>query len=434
MERIRTIMEYIQKHYTDKITLKDLADQIHLCRSECCRMFKRCMNETMFEYLLYYRIEKRLELLRCDPPQNTVLIEPLEDAVQFPAPLLHSSQFPFQPTHLFSDLRRLSAADVRCKLLGVFPGHCCHPPQILQDHVIQYALPDIVGGAEGAVLLVSPAGEVVVGPAHGMGAVEHHGAPAVGAHHQPGILVLFIHVGAPPLVLAHPLDNVIAMGTLAGNIGISLVRVLCGYAAAVLLGVPLGVAMGYYAGLHRLLNLFLGMFRPIPPLAWVPLVLAWFGVSSLATAMGLPRSELYYYLNNLKISMLFIIFIGALFPILTSAVHGVQTVNRTLVDSARVLGASERDIFTKILLPAAAPSIVNGLRIGLGVAWMCLVSAEMLPGSLSGVGYLITHAYTVGRTDVVIAGMISISVVGALLDMAFQWIERRKYAWKQFSR
>ena len=169
-------------------------------------------------------------------------------------------------------------------------------------------------------------------------------------------------------LLAHPLDNVIAMGTLAGNIGISLVRVLCGYAAAVLLGVPLGVAMGYYAGLHRLLNLFLGMFRPIPPLAWVPLVLAWFGVSSLATAMGLPRSELYYYLNNLKISMLFIIFIGALFPILTSAVHGVQTVNRTLVDSARVLGASERDIFTKILLPAAAPSIVNGLRIGLGLS------------------------------------------------------------------
>lgn len=235
-------------------------------------------------------------------------------------------------------------------------------------------------------------------------------------------------------LLAHPFTAVIGMGTLAGNIAISLVRVLCGYAAAVLIGVPLGVAMGYYAGLHRLLNLFLGMFRPIPPLAWVPLVLAWFGVSSLATVMGLPRSALYYYCNNLKISMLFIIFIGALFPILTSSVHGVQTVSRILVDSARVLGASEKDIFLKILLPAAAPSIVNGLRIGLGVAWMCLVSAEMLPGSLSGVGYLITHAYTVGRTDVVIAGMISISVVGALLDMGFQWVERRKYAWKQLSR
>ena len=243
----------------------------------------------------------------------------------------------------------------------------------------------------------------------------------------------------PPLgqvadLLAHPTENVISMGTLAGNIGISMVRVLCGYALAVAVGVPLGVAMGYYGGLFRLLNAFLGMFRPIPPLAWVPLVLAWFGVSSLATLADLPRGQLYYYFNKLKISMLFIIFIGALFPVLTSSVHGVQTVSRTLIDSARVLGASERDIFVKILLPAAAPSIVNGLRIGLGVAWMCLVSAEMLPGSLSGVGYLITHAYTVGRTDVVITGMVSISAIGALLDFGFQWIEKHKYSWKQLSR
>lgn len=243
----------------------------------------------------------------------------------------------------------------------------------------------------------------------------------------------------PPLeqvaaLLAHPRESIISMGTLAGNIGISMVRVLSGYALAVLIGIPLGVAMGYYGTLFRLLNAFLGMFRPIPPLAWVPLVLAWFGVASLATLADLPRGQLYSYFNNLKLSMLFIIFIGALFPILTSSVHGVRTVNRTLLDSARVLGASEKDIFLKILLPAASPSIVNGLRIGLGVAWMCLVSAEMLPGSLSGVGYLITHAYTVGRTDVVIAGMISISAVGALLDFGFQWIEKKKYAWKQLSR
>lgn len=243
----------------------------------------------------------------------------------------------------------------------------------------------------------------------------------------------------PPLeqvaaLLGRPLDNLISMGSLLGNIGISLARVLCGYSLAVLVGVPLGVAMGYHAGLFRLCNTFLGIFRPIPPLAWVPLVLAWFGVASLATLAGLPRGEAYYYFNNLKISMLFIIFVGALFPVLTSSVHGVQTVNRTLVDAARVLGAKKRDIFCKILLPAAAPSIVNGLRIGLGVAWMCLVSAEMLPGSLSGVGYLITHAYTVGRTDVVITGMISISLVGALLDFGFQWWERHAFAWKQLSR
>lgn len=236
------------------------------------------------------------------------------------------------------------------------------------------------------------------------------------------------------LLLSRPHADVISMGSLAANIAISLVRVLCGYALAVGIGVPLGVAMGYWSPLHRTLDTFLGMFRPIPPLAWVPLVLAWFGVASLATLADLPRGPAYYYLNNLKLSMLFIIFIGAFFPVLTSAIHGVRTVNRTLIDAARVLGAAPRHIFCKILLPAAAPSIVNGLRIGLGVAWMCLVSAEMLPGSLSGVGYLITHAYTVGRTDVVIAGMVSISVVGVLLDMGFQWLEKRKYAWKQYAR
>lgn len=236
------------------------------------------------------------------------------------------------------------------------------------------------------------------------------------------------------LLLSQPGADVISMGSLAGNICISLVRVLCGYALAVAIGVPLGVGMGYWPALHRTLDTFLGMFRPIPPLAWVPLVLAWFGVASLATMIDLPRGPAYYYLNNLKLSMLFIIFIGAFFPVLTSAIHGVRTVNNTLIDAARVLGASRCDIFMKILLPAAAPSIVNGLRIGLGVAWMCLVSAEMLPGSLSGVGYLITHAYTVGRTDVVIAGMVSISVVGVLLDAGFQWLERHKYAWKQYAR
>ncbi len=80
------------------------------------------------------------------------------------------------------------------------------------------------------------------------------------------------------------------------------------------------------------------------------------------------------------------------------------------------------------------PSIVNGLRVGLGLAWMCLVSAEMLPGSISGVGYLITHAYTLARTDVVVAGMAGIGFVGALLDYGFRRIEERKFQWVRLSR
>jgi NitT/TauT family transport system permease protein len=235
-------------------------------------------------------------------------------------------------------------------------------------------------------------------------------------------------------LLLRPTESLISMGSLLLNTAISLVRVLVGYGLAVLIAVPLGLAMGYYGGFHRLLSGFLGLFRPIPPLAWVPLVLSWFGVASLATLSGVQRGVLYQYLNNLKLSMIFIIFIGAFYPLLTSSIHGVKGVRRTLIDSARVLGGGEADIFRKVLLPAAAPSIVNGMRIGLGVAWMCLVSAEMLPGSLSGVGYLITHAYTVARTDIVIAGMVAIGLVGALLDYLFRLLEERKFAWQRLTR
>lgn len=243
----------------------------------------------------------------------------------------------------------------------------------------------------------------------------------------------------PPLwqvadILARPSESLISMGSLGLNLAVSLVRVLTGYALAVLLAVPLGIIMGYYAPAFTLLNMFVGLFRPIPPLAWVPLVLGWFGVSSLATALEVEPGPAYIFLNNLKFSMVFIIFIGAFYPVLTSAIHGVRGVRATLVDSARVLGASRRDIFRKVLLPAAAPSIVTGMRIGLGVAWMCLVSAEMLPGSLSGVGYLITHAYTVARSDIVIAGMASIGAVGALLDLAFRLFEERRFSWQRLER
>jgi len=246
--------------------------------------------------------------------------------------------------------------------------------------------------------------------------------------------VILPYVGQVAELFLQPTESLIAMGSLSINVAISLVRVLAGYLLAICIAVPLGILMGYYGTAFRLSNGFLALFRPIPPLAWVPLILAWFGVASFATLFGVQKGPVYLYLNNLKFSMIFIIFIGAFYPILTSTIHGVAGVRSTLLDSARVLGAGERDIFRKILLPASLPSIVNGMRIGLGVAWMCLVSAEMLPGSLSGVGYLITHAYTLARTDIVIAGMISIGVIGALLDLFFRLIENRKFVWTRLSR
>lgn len=232
------------------------------------------------------------------------------------------------------------------------------------------------------------------------------------------------------LLLKNPTMPMIGMGSLVDNLTISLIRVLTGYTAAVLLAIPLGMLMGYSKVIFSLFHYFLGLFRPIPPLAWVPLVLAWFGVSSLAMFYPVQSGQIYIYLRNVQISMVFIIFIGAFFPILLSTIYGVQNVRKTLIESARTLGGNEFNIFTKILIPASAPSIVNGMRIGLGVAWMCLVSAEMLPGSISGVGYLIIHAYTVARTDVVIAGMISIGIVGVMLDSIFKSIEVKKFSWQ----
>jgi NitT/TauT family transport system permease protein len=235
-------------------------------------------------------------------------------------------------------------------------------------------------------------------------------------------------------ILATPTQDLLSMGSMVENIVVSLWRVLAGFVLAVILAVPLGILMGYSRNVFDLLNHFFGLLRPVPPLAWVPLVLAWFGVASLANVFGVESGEAYLYLRNIKVSMIFIIFIGAFFPVVTSTIYGVQSVRNILVDTALVLGADRRDVFIKILLPAAAPAIVSGMRTGLGVAWMCLVAAEMLPGSIAGVGYLITHAYTVARTDIVIAGMISIGAIGAVLDTSFRAIADRKFAWQRLAR
>lgn len=235
-------------------------------------------------------------------------------------------------------------------------------------------------------------------------------------------------------ILLNPNISLLSLGSLIRNTLISILRVGIGYIIAVFLAIPLGMLVGYSKRIERFIIPFLNLFRPIAPLAWVPLVLAWFGVASLASILNIENGGSYILFNNIKLSMLFIIFIGSFFPILTNSIYGVKSVRKTLVDSALTMGANRKDIFIKVLLPASLPSVVTGLRVGLGVAWMCLVSAEMLPGSLAGIGYLITHAYTVARTDIVIAGMISISCVGGLFDFIFQKIELHFFKWQSMDK
>lgn len=228
----------------------------------------------------------------------------------------------------------------------------------------------------------------------------------------------------------HSMDNFIGLGSLPRNIGYSLVRVILGYGLGVLVAVPLGLLMGYFKVISNLFENFINLFKPVPPLAWQPLVLGWFGVSSLATMAQISYGQSFVFWDNFKLSMIFLIALGSFFPIVNNVIFGVNNVRRTLIESAMVLGASNKDIFFKVLLPGAAPTILNGMRLGLATAWGCLVGAEMLPGSVSGVGYLITHAYELARIDLVITGMICIGAVGALLDSGFKVISRKYFSWE----
>jgi ABC-type nitrate/sulfonate/bicarbonate transport system permease component len=180
-----------------------------------------------------------------------------------------------------------------------------------------------------------------------------------------------------------------------------------------LIAIPLGVAMGWWKRVHDQLDPLVEMLRPIPPLAWIPLSILWFGV-------GDTQNQ-------------FIILLGIFFPILLNTITGVKSVEPNLVRAARCMGASEAAVLRRVVLLAALPQIVTGIRIGLGVGWMALVAAELV-GANSGLGFLINDARTLLRTDIVIVGMITIGVVGLALDLMIRALSGRLLPWSRAMR
>jgi ABC-type nitrate/sulfonate/bicarbonate transport system permease component len=191
----------------------------------------------------------------------------------------------------------------------------------------------------------------------------------------------------------------------------SLFRVFAGFLLAAFLAIPLGILMGWSRKLQVLLTPFIEVVRPIPPLAWIPLAIIWFGIGIKSAA--------------------FIIFLGAFFPILLNTISGVLSVDVRLIEATKVLGAKERQVLTKVLAPGSLPSIWTGLRIGLGIAWMTVVAAEFTGvKSGYGLGYVIMIARDIQRPDEVIAGMITIGVIGYVLDVALRNAEKRLLRWR----
>ena len=210
-----------------------------------------------------------------------------------------------------------------------------------------------------------------------------------------------------PTSIAKTAAAMIASGELLYNLLASLRREATAFLFAAT-AIPLGMAMGWWRVVYNQVNPVMEILRPIPPLAWMPLSILWFG-------LGDEQNE-------------FIIFLGMFFPILVNTIVGVKNIEPNLVRAARSLGAPERKVLWRVVLIGALPQIITGVRIGLGVGWMALVAAELV-GANSGLGFLINDARSMLRTDTIAVGMLTIGIIGLVIDTAIRLLSRRLLPW-----
>jgi ABC-type nitrate/sulfonate/bicarbonate transport system permease component len=212
----------------------------------------------------------------------------------------------------------------------------------------------------------------------------------------------------PPTAVFSAARELLERGVLFTHVGDSLRRVLVAVGVAAALGVPLGLAMGWSAGFRASVDPLLEFIRPIPPLAWIPLSILWFGI-------GDTQNQ-------------YIIFLAAFFPIVLNAMAGARDVDTYLVRAGLSLGARRRDLFLTVVLPASLPNIFTGLRVGLGIGWMALVAGELVAAP-TGLGYMINNARTLFRSDYILLGMVLIGILGLILDYAMRQLALIAMPW-----
>lgn len=197
----------------------------------------------------------------------------------------------------------------------------------------------------------------------------------------------------------------VLMPTLIVN---SLERIIIGFMLAFAVALPLGLLMGAVRTIEDIGRPIVEMIRPIPPIAWTPVFM--FAFLSFWGPIA-------------------VVFIGAFFPILLNIIFGVRSVDPVLFDAARSLGARRRDLFTKVIIPSVVPYMMTGVKVGLGIAWMCIVAAELLPIKGSGLGNYIWTWADIGQFDKVYAAMIVIGILSILTTGIAELLERRIYKW-----
>ncbi|MGC4063901.1 MAG: ABC transporter permease [Polyangiaceae bacterium] len=213
-----------------------------------------------------------------------------------------------------------------------------------------------------------------------------------------------------PCAVGRTVCRLLVSGTLLGHIATSLWRVLEGFAISAAVGLSLGLLSGISPLGARLLDLPVQLVRPVPPIAWIPLAILWFGIGEL--------------------SKVFIIFLGAVFPIFVNTVDGIRQTDVRFIELARVLSVSRLKLIRSVVVPGALPAIMTGLRLGVGNAWICVLAAELIAAE-RGIGYVIVDGRELSQPDVVIAGMLAIGVVGKLMDFGLKRLEVRVFSWKR---
>jgi len=217
-----------------------------------------------------------------------------------------------------------------------------------------------------------------------------------------------------PLQVVRATIQLVQDGTLWDHIGASLFRVAAGFLLAVVVGVPLGLLMGWVEGAFATFNPIVQMLRPISPIAWIPIAILWFGVGD--------------------VSPIFLIFLASLFPLIVQTTVGVHTIDREYLRAAENFGVSRNKLFRQVVIPAVLPQVIVGMRVSLGVAWLVVVAAEMI-ALRSGLGYLIIDSRNAGnRYDLVVAAMVIIGLTGLLLDGFMRGLERLKSVQWRYAR
>jgi NitT/TauT family transport system permease protein len=216
----------------------------------------------------------------------------------------------------------------------------------------------------------------------------------------------------PPLgTVAHTLVAMLLDGSMFGHAAATLYRVLCGFALAVAVGLPLGVLMGRFRPVENFVLPLAGALMPIPSLAWVPVFILWFGLGNTVAIL--------------------IVFYASLFPMLLNTWSGVRSVNPIWLRAAGAMGANERALFWKVISPGASPFIITGLRQSFLRSWIAVIGAEMLAGSNWGLGWVIFDAKEFLDTDVMLAALIVIGFIGFVTErLVFGSLERATiYRW-----